>query len=411
MKAATAPSPSSRSWMSRLGPGMLVAATGVGAGDLVTASLAGSELGLAVLWAAWVGGVLKWLLNEGLARWQLTTNTTLLEGWRRHLGGWVNWLFLVYLVLWSIAVGGSLIKACAVGAAALFGTGPESLFWWGAAQSLVGLALVMFGRFALFETLMSVFIGLMFLAVMGSAARVGDFTSFELWKGTFIPTIAEGGLGWTLGVMGGVGGTVTLLSYGYWIKEQGRVSVDALKECHLDLGLGYAVSSLFGMAMIVIGSQLPTQGKGDAVAVALGHVLSSQVSPFLGWLFLLGFWAAVFSSMLGVWQGVPYLFADFWRLRKNQDEPETGLAHTKSYRGYLLFIAIAPLGVQSLSLGQIAWLYAVLGSLFMPFLAFTLLYLNGWILRGRPTANPWWVNIGLAGTLVFFAYQGLTMSA
>lgn len=410
MEPTNPPTPPSPSWMSRLGPGMLVAATGVGAGDLVTASLAGSELGLAVLWAAWVGGALKWLLNEGLARWQLATETTLMEGWRNHLGRWVNWVFLIYLLLWTVAVGGSLIKACGVGAAALFGTGPNSIFWWGAAQSLIGLALVMWGRFALFETLMSVFIGLMFLAVMGSAARVGDFASVELWKGTFIPTIPDGGLGWTLGVMGGVGGTVTLLSYGYWIKEQGRVSLNALKDCHLDLGLGYAVSSLFGMAMIVIGSQLPTQGKGDAVAVALGQVLSSQVSPFLGWLFLLGFWAAVFSSLLGVWQGVPYLFADFWRLQKGEPEPESGLTSTAPYRGYLLFIALAPLGVQSLSLGQIAWLYAVLGSLFMPFLAFTLLYLNGWILRGRSSANPWWINLGLAGTLVFFAYQGLTMS-
>ena len=410
MGASSDSAEKSPSLMRRLGPGMLVAATGVGAGDLVTASLAGSELGLAVLWAAWMGGILKWLLNEGLARWQLSTGTTLMEGWRDHLGRWVNWVFLIYLLLWTIAVGGSLIKACGVAAVALSGSGPETLVWWGAAQSLLGLGLVMIGRFAMFETLMSVCIGMMFIAVMGSAAKVGDFTSVELWKGALLPSIASGGLGWTLGVMGGVGGTVTLLSYGYWIKEQGRSTPDDMKDCRIDLGLGYAVTALFGMAMIVIGSQLPTQGKGDAVAVALGQVLSSQVSPFLGWLFLVGFWAAVFSSLLGVWQGVPYLFADFWRLQKGLPEPKDGLTSTRSYRGYLLFIAIAPLAVQSLSLGQIAWLYAVLGSMFMPFLALTLLFLNGWVLRGKPTANPWWINLGLAGTLLFFAYQGLKMS-
>jgi hypothetical protein len=31
--------------------------------------------------------------------------------------------------------------------------------------------------------------------------------------------------------------------------------------------------------------------------------------------FLLGFWGAVFSSVLGVWQSAPYLFADFVALR------------------------------------------------------------------------------------------------
>ena len=35
-----------------IGPGVLVAATGVGAGDLATASIAGSKLGPAILWAA-----------------------------------------------------------------------------------------------------------------------------------------------------------------------------------------------------------------------------------------------------------------------------------------------------------------------------------------------------------------------
>ena len=73
-----------------IAPGILLAATGVGAGDLLTATLAGSEVGLAVLWAAVAGAILKWTLNEGLARWQLATDSTLLEGWARHLGG--DWL-------------------------------------------------------------------------------------------------------------------------------------------------------------------------------------------------------------------------------------------------------------------------------------------------------------------------------
>jgi len=53
--------PARASYFSRLSlfiPGMLVAATGVGAGDLLTASLAGSRFGLTLLWAAWVGALL-----------------------------------------------------------------------------------------------------------------------------------------------------------------------------------------------------------------------------------------------------------------------------------------------------------------------------------------------------------------
>lgn len=373
----------------------------------MTASLAGGELGLAVLWAAWLGAVLKWVLNEGLARWQLATGTTLLQGWRDHLGRGVGWLFLAYLLLWTVAVGGSLIKACAIAAAALCGSGPDSLFLWGAGHSVAGILLVMAGRYALFEGSMSVCIGMMFVAVVGSALKVGDFTQVGLWKGLLVPSVPKGGLGWTLGVMGGVGGTVTLLSYGYWIEEQGRTNRHHLRDCRLDLAVGYGMTALFGMAMIVIGSRLPPQGKGDSVALNVAELLGAQVSPLLSTLFLVGFWAAVVSSLLGVWQGVPYLFADFWRLQKDQRMPKEGLTGTASYRGYLLFLGLVPLAFQSLSLGQIAWIYAVLGSLFMPFLSFTLLFLNGWKLRGDRLANPWWINLGLVATLVFFTYQGL----
>ena len=52
-----------------------------------------------------------------------------------------------------------------------------------------------------------------------------------------------------------------------------------------------------------------------------GRVLGAVAGPIGKWTFLVGFWGAVATSMLGVWQGVPYLFADFvsgniWTLRQ-----------------------------------------------------------------------------------------------
>ena len=103
-----------------LGPGMLVAATGVGAGDLATAALAGSRLGTAVLWAVIVGAVMKFVLTEGLARWQLATDQTLLEGTARHLGRGVLAVFTIYLAAWSFFVGSALVSACGATAHAIW---------------------------------------------------------------------------------------------------------------------------------------------------------------------------------------------------------------------------------------------------------------------------------------------------
>ena len=87
-------------------PGFLVAATGVGAGDLATASLSGSMLGVGILWAVVLGGFLKFVLTEGLARWQLATGETFLEGVAHRLGHIIGWLFLPYLLLWTFFCGG-----------------------------------------------------------------------------------------------------------------------------------------------------------------------------------------------------------------------------------------------------------------------------------------------------------------
>ncbi len=390
----------------RFGPGLLVAATGVGAGDLVNATLAGAELGLLVLWAAWIGSLLKWLLNEGIARWQLATGRTLLDAWCRELPKGFALGFGVYLLLWTLAVGSTIMKACGVAAASLFATGEASVFWWTVAHTLVGAGLVLRGGFQLFERAMSFFIGLMFISVIGSAVWVCDFTDPGFWSGLTIPTIPAGGLGWTLGVLGGVGGTVTLLSYGYWIAEQGRKDPSELKTCWWDLAAGYAMTALFGMAMVVIGARLSVSGSGLELVNQVASLLAQETVAWLGLLFMVGFWAAVFSSLLGVWQSVPYLFADLYYRLRRCDPPTVGLSSSPAYRWYLAFLALAPLALQGRSLGDIALVYAVLGSLFMPFLAATLLYLNGWKRRGEALENPWWINAGLLITLAFFSYQG-----
>ena len=105
--------------LSLVGPGILVAATGVGAGDLATATFTGAQLGTAILWAVIVGAALKYLLNEGLTRWQLATGTTILEGAVSHLGVVAQVVFMGYLIIWSYLVAMALMSACGVAVQAI----------------------------------------------------------------------------------------------------------------------------------------------------------------------------------------------------------------------------------------------------------------------------------------------------
>jgi Mn2+/Fe2+ NRAMP family transporter len=405
-----------------LAPGLLVAATGVGAGDLLTASLAGSRLGLALLWAAAVGAVLKWFLNEGIARWQLATGTTLLEGWVDRFGAWLRWLFLLYFLPWTLFTGGALISACGVAGTGFLPLGSDletSKIVWGVAHSVVGALIVWRGGFRVFEWVMGVLVGVMVVSVLATAVLLGPDWS-EVLRGLVMPGIPAGGTGYTLGVLGGVGGTVTILSYGYWIREKGRTGPDAVRSCRIDLASAYALTGFFGIAMIVIGSRVSLR-QGPTAALELAGQLAQALGPAGKWIFLAGFWAAVFTSVLGVWQGVPYLFADLVRLSRRQVTPRSpspereraggegdDLTATPAYRIYLVLIALAPIPLLWWSLERAQLAYTVFASLFMPFLAATLLVMNNrraWV--GTAQRSGWVTNVALAGTLAFFTYAGV----
>ncbi len=411
------------SLLSRFAPGILIAATGVGAGDLITAGIAGSRLGVAIVWAALLGALLKWFLNEGVARWQMATGTTLLEGASQKLGAWIRWGFLAYLVVWMLATGAALANACGVAGHGLlpldgvlpFGAGEKSSrIIWAVVHSMAGLAIARAGGFRLFERVMAILVGVMFVTVLATALLISpDWVA--IGRGLAAPhlPVTAGERRWILGVLGGVGGTVTLLCYGYWIREQGRSGASGLALCRVDLGAGYLLTGLFGAAMIVIGSRITLEGKGAAIGLTLAGELERALGSWgaVGkWAFLAGFWGAVFTSLLGVWQSAPYLFADFWALHRRvpaEVRRDLDFTRTPAYRWYQLAIAILPLCLLGQTVTQIQLVYAVLGACFMPLLAAALLLMNNrtaWV--GAAFRNGWLTNAVLAATLAFFAWQG-----
>jgi Mn2+/Fe2+ NRAMP family transporter len=418
-----------------IGPGLLVAATGVGAGDLATGALTGSRLGVAVLWAVLLGAIIKFVLNEGLARWQLATGSTVLEGTARHFGRAAIITFLAYLCVWSFVVGSALMSACGVAAHAILPIGEPSTdkASYGVIHSLVALGLVFAGGYRLFEKVMGVCIGVMFITVLATTIAIGPDWSAVV-SGVFIPAIPQlndGGLKWTVGLMGGVGGTVTVLCYGYWIREDHREGLGELRTCRLDLLTGYVATAIFGMCMVILGSGLDADSgaKGATLIVQLGDQLKASlgsIGPAARVAFLIGAWGAVASSMLGVWQSVPYLFVDCFRmiLRQEIGDPSSDKTDDESaiqdaaahradsnsaiYKYSLIAIATVPALGLFVSFEQIQLAYAVVGAAFMPILALALLFLNGSRKRigdeGRSSALA---TASLVAVVVFFAWAGV----
>ena len=385
-----------------IGPGLVIAATGLGAGDLIAASVAGARFGTTILWAAVVGAIMKYAMNEGLTRWQLATGSTLLEGWVQRLPKFISLYFFIYLLLWSFIVAGALIAGTGLAAHALY---PElSVELWGILHSLLALALVIIGRYSLLERLMKFFMGLMLLVVITCAILVAPGISGIL-SGLLIPSIPDGSVLFIFSVIGGVGGSVTLLCYGYWIRERDWTRREDLPRTRYDLVVAYVLTGLFGIAIIIVAAGVePEVITGPEMALGIAGKLEEIVGPFGKWCFLIGFWSAVFSSMLGVWQGVPYLFADFVQQYTWQpDKPMAVNTGSKAYRGYLFYLALPPMLL--LLIGKPVWLiitYAVAGAFFMPLLALLLLLMNNRSAWLGDLKNGWFTNLLLLLSVLVF---------
>ncbi|MFH8488318.1 Nramp family divalent metal transporter [Streptomyces longisporoflavus] len=395
-----APQPRKSSWK-YIGPGIVVAATGVGAGDLVATLIAGSNFGYTLLWAAVIGCVVKISLAEAAGRWHLATGRTLFDGWA-SLGRWTTWFFVVYVVIWGYVYGAAAMSSSGLPLQALF---PDvmDLKWWGMLTGVVGLVFVWFNKYAVFEKVMTVLVGIMFVVTVYLAIRVTPHLG-DAFAGLLpvLPDEKDSVLN-TLGLIGGVGGTITLAAYGYWVNAKGWTNAGWMKVMRLDNRVAYITTGVFVVSMLFVGAELLHSANvaiasGDKGLVQLSDILEKEYGSATAKMFLIGFFATSFTSLIGVWHGVSLMFADFVeRYRKQRagadsktltgEEVASG-AREKSvpFRAYLLWMTFPPMIL--LFQGQpfrLIIIYGVLGAAFMPFLALTLV----WLLNSSRTPREW----------------------
>ncbi|HEY0967740.1 MAG TPA: Nramp family divalent metal transporter [Opitutaceae bacterium] len=384
-----------------LGPGLLLAAAGIGAGDVVVASVTGIKFGYTLLWAIVFTAALKFVVTEGLARWQVATGETVVYGWVTRLPRVVTIYFGFYLLLWTFFVGSSLSSACGIAGASLF---PGiSVPVWGAIHAILAATIVALNRFKSFQKIMKALIAFMALSVFACALLLTPPPA-EVIAGLLIPRVPTAGGGpAVLALLGGIGGSLTVICYAYWLREAGGAGSDRLKAVRGDVGLAYAFTGAFAIALCIIAAGVQANAvSGARIAIEIAARLETVAGPAGRWIFLGGFWCTVFTAMLGVWQGVPSVYVDLvssWR----RNRPVSPGRDRKIYLGALVYLALAPLILlwfrQPVA---IVVTFAIVGAFFMPFLAATLLYMNNrrdWM---GDLANRWLGNVALVVCLLVF---------
>jgi len=367
----------------------------------VAASIsAGAQYGMVLICALLAGVLIKYTITEGAARWQLATDRTLVEGWRDHLPAPLLVGFFIYFVVWSYMVASALVSASALVPAAVFPS--VSVRTWGTLHAVVAFAMVYFGRYEQFLAVVKWFIAFKVVAVIATVLLIIVRSGAD-WSALGSRSDLE--VGYVLSLIGGIGGTVTLLSYGYWMREEGWSGPRRLGTARIDLLFSFSLAFVFALAMMFLSTQITWEGaildQGPRLCLLLADRIALETGPIGRAVFLVGFWGAAFSAVLGVWHGVPFLFDDFVHLWRRSP---AGGQQGSPYRSWAAYLTLA--SISALLFGRpvrLVFAYTIVGSLFFPFVIFTLLYLNNTKKLGTLRSGVA-VNAVLGGALVLFGY-------
>jgi Mn2+/Fe2+ NRAMP family transporter len=105
------PPTSIRGILKQLGPGLIIAGSIVGSGELIATTAVGAEAGFVLLWLIIIGCLIKVFVQIEFGRFTITSGRTTLDGLNQVPGprarvNWLCWFWLIFIVVALIQLGG-----------------------------------------------------------------------------------------------------------------------------------------------------------------------------------------------------------------------------------------------------------------------------------------------------------------
>lgn len=294
------------------GPAILVTAAFIGPGTVMTASKAGAQYGFTLLWAILFSVITAIVLQEMAARLGIVSKAGLAFAIQSTFSNpWTKWP-AVLLVLGAILFGncayqtGNILGA-ATGMELLTGFGK---FGWSIAISLIAVAVIMFGRFAIIQNLLTALVALMGVLFVFCAILCGPELS-AMVEG-LKPSIPAGSEWVIIGLIG-----TTVVPYNLFLhasaaaskysdegKSKENVGLDdesstlaAVRHSLVDTVIAIFVGGVITSALLITAAvafrEAELAGPAD---------IAKQLRPGLGawaeWVFAIGLFAAGLTSSI-----------------------------------------------------------------------------------------------------------------
>lgn len=354
----------------RIGPGMVLAASIVGSGELIATTTLGAQAGYTALWVVLLSCLIKPVIQAELGRYTIATGETGLEALNHVPGpraGQLNWL------VWAWA---AMVAATQLQVGAMYGGVSQVMHLIVPAVPVTGwvvlflgltMALLLGGGYARVERVAMVKVGL-FTVITALAAvvliRMPRFFSWTAVAGGLRFELPPSGIGMAVAVFGITGvGAAELFMYPYWCVEKGyaqfcgapersasweRRARGWIRVMHFDIGVSMIIYTAATVAFYLLGAGV-LHGMGLVPASSdMIPVLSNLYTQTLGsWalgVFYVGAIATLYGTVFAATAAHARLFSDMCRLAGRFDADDLP-ARVAMRNRFVVVLGLFPVGL------------------------------------------------------------------
>jgi manganese transport protein len=416
-----------------LGPGLIIAGSIVGSGELIATTTLGAKVGFYALWMVIVSCLIKVVIQEELGRYTIGSGETALRALDRIPGrlhvSWVIWFWIVMTLAVTLQLGGIV---GGVGQALHLAWPRISANGWTVIVTVAGIALTVRGYYATVERL-AIFMVVLFTFITLACAVLVQWTPHAFTWAQFAEGLTlklpKGGAGIALAVFGitGVGAT-ELVMYPYWAVEKGYArfvgptdSTEAwlarakgwIRVMHVDIVVAMVVFTIATIAFYILGAAvlhgMDKVPQGYEMVATLSNMYTESIGGWALFLFLVGAFFVLFSTFFVYIASLARMATDCLKV--------LGLIDFENYQERLrwigIFCVVFPVLYCVLYITFAAPVYMVLiggvmQASFLPILGFSALYLRYKQMDKRILPGPgidalMWVCVGLMATISIYA--------
>lgn len=279
------------------GPGLVLAMTFLGTGDLISSSVSGANYGYALMWTLIVALGARYFMISAIAKYKLQNrfgDLSLMAGYRRIWKGFPAF-FAVMMLIYGVIVQAAFLRAGTVGLYELAGRrgGEWGHFWWG--LPIVVVTAIVLTRGSAFRFL-EWSARIASIVIIGSFAfaliRIGRIDVVALVQGLTFAVPADNGpfdaLFIAVATIGTIGGSAANLLYPYFMSERGWNKPEHRPVQQFDLLTGMLPLLIINLLIWIVAAETVRDSgitvSSEAGLAAMMHHAVGPIGPSLLWI-------------------------------------------------------------------------------------------------------------------------------